>query len=274
MSDRQNHVGKGGYPEDPDLPDNVSALYVSTKNTWQDAENLDDTHGYNSYIWIPEETFEVRIMKLHVYSEKFRAYSKSALGGGAAVVTSGASSESTTADGGAQVVASAGGSSHQHKVADVSAFVSDYTKRRIYVIDANGYYHYGNVEFLTLPGGGWQTSLEGGAGAHTHNVSLPDHTHGMAHTHDVTLEDHTHEIDFGIYEEAITGRTLSAVLYDPDDNEVHDFGVILTGEDDVVLDLSDYFDTLEYGMYRLALSASGRLRARLVFYELCVMYAA
>lgn len=241
MGEQPDNIGRGGYPQYPDLPDGVSALYVSTKNTWQDAENLDDTHGYNSYVWIPEETFEVRILKLHVYAEKFRAYSK------------GASS------GGGQVITSQFGSNHQHRVASVTAWVSDYTKRKISVLDGGGTMRAGNIEFQVAPVSGWMTSLEGGSGAHTHGVSLPNHTH---------------DIDFGIYEEAITDRTLSAVLYDPDDEEVHDFGVILTGENDVTLDLSEYFDTLKYGMYRLELSASDRLRARLVFYELCVMYAA
>jgi hypothetical protein len=137
---------------------------------------------------------------------------------------------------------------------------------------------------------GTKTSASGGA-SHAHTVSgqttstQDNHTHSVAigtvtsaagagsHSHDVTIDDHTHSIDFGIYEEAITGRTLSAVLYDPEGNVLKDFGVVLTGEDNDVLDLSEYFATLKYGMYRLVLSASGRLRARLVFYELCKMYA-
>ncbi|GAI75557.1 unnamed protein product [marine sediment metagenome] len=39
-----------------DMPDYTHAVYTSVKNTWQDAENLDDEHGYVTYIWIPEET--------------------------------------------------------------------------------------------------------------------------------------------------------------------------------------------------------------------------
>ena len=37
---------------------------TANKNTWQDAENLDDTHGYTSYIWIPEETLTYGMYKL------------------------------------------------------------------------------------------------------------------------------------------------------------------------------------------------------------------
>lgn len=114
---------------------------------------------------------------------------------------------------------------------------------------------------------------ESGGGSHDHNVSGQTAEAVTNHTHSVTIDDHTHEIDFGIYEEAITGRTLSAILYDPNGNILKNFGVVLTGEDSDILDLSEYFKTLKYGMYRVVLSASNRLRARLVFYELCKMYA-
>jgi hypothetical protein len=114
------------------------------------------------------------------------------------------------------------------------------------------------------------------AQSHTHDVNIGTVTSASgagSHSHDVTIDAHTHDIDFGIYEEDITGRTLSAKLYDPDGNVLKDFGTVLTGEDNDVLDLSEYFENLKYGMYRLVLTASGRLRARLVFYELCKMYA-
>jgi len=119
---------------------------------------------------------------------------------------------------------------------------------------------------------GTPTSESGGA-SHDHAVSGQTAEAVANHTHTITLVDHTHDLDFGIYEEAITARTLSAILYDPDGTELKDFGVVLTGEDSDILDLSDYFETLKYGMYKIVLSASGRLRARLVFYELCKMYA-
>jgi len=272
MSELPDYIAKGGYPKDPDLPDHVEALYVSTKNTWQDAENLDDTHGYNSYIWIPEETFAVNVMKLHVFAEKFRAYSKSAAAGGGTTVTSGASSATTTAAGGGTTVTSTSEASHKHKLGYLAdgTYTPDMNMR---MFDQNGGVSclasvYRN-DFI----GGTDIYTYGAPTAHTHNVTLADHTHDMPHTHNVTLADHTHDIVYGIYEEAITGRTLSAKLYDPDNVLVHDFGVVTTSEQDVELNLSSYFDTLKYGMYRLELSASARIRARLVFYELCVMYA-
>jgi len=292
MSELPNHTIQGGAPKDPDMPDYVRAVYTSVKNTWQDAENLDDTHGYTSYIWIPEETFKVDVMKLWVFSEKFRAYSKSALSGGASVVASTVVTPSHTHNVtipnhthnvsiGTKTSSAAG--SHRHKVFDVGGTTSEPALGR------------------------WVTYANAGGGDSTHAIdstvsesvytreAAADHQHdvvigtvtsasgggttvtsasgGGSHSHDVDIPAHTHDIDYGIYEEAITGRTLSAILYDPDGNVLKDFGVILTGEDNDTLDLSEYFATLKYGMYKVVLSASSRLRARLVFYELCKMYA-
>jgi len=607
VTELPNHVTEGGAPPDPDMPDYVRAVYTSVKNTWQDAENLDDSLGYTSYVWIPEETFKVDVLKIHVWAEKFRAHSKAALAGGAQVVTSettliahthdvaigtktsvaggahshtvtGATSSATSPDhthdvaigtktsaaGGAHIhsvtgstsvattpshthdvvigtktsaaggshrhkmflfvsstpggysaqdfrardvnlsevradlaiqygrdiytyetaadhqhdvvigtiTSASGGASHSHHVSGMTAVqapvdeylqlylpvdegsggtaydasgkgnngaingaawidgkygkalsfdgVNDYvdcgsgaslnilgditieawvkpdtvtdnhnifcrglhntdgfrlvqvgsqlyyityqsgtnqttksqvgslaigtwhsvvvtrsgTSAKIYVNGTDKTYSPGthldpatstrtakvgiyddavsepfdgivdevriynrvlSAEEITYTHThdvviGTVTSGSGGA-SHTHTVSgqtaeaTTDHTHDVAigtvtsasgggsHSHDVDLPDHTHPIDFGIYEEAITGRTLSAALYDPNGNLVHDFGVVTTGEDDEILDLSPYFETLQYGTWRLELTASGRLRARLLYYELCKMYA-
>jgi len=301
----------------PDFPDYVHAIYTSVKNTWQDAENLDDTHGYVSYIWIPEETFKVDVLKLHVWAEKFRAHSKAALAGGATVVTSGASSITTTVAGGAHshtvtgATSSATIAAHTHDVTigtktssasgthlhPMFVYINDspdpltnrkYIGRKVTGVDMDvnlytaepysldtGYCYATHTHDVDY---GTKTSASGGA-SHTHTVSgqtaetVTDHSHGMEHTHQVTLPNHTHDIDFGIYEEAITGRTLSAVLYDPDGNVVKDFGVVCTSEDSQIIDVSAYFSPLKYGTWRLVLSASGRLRARILYYELCKMYA-
>lgn len=303
-----------------DFPDYVHAIYTSVKNTWQDAENLDDTHGYTTYIWIPEETFSVDIMKLWVFAEKFRAYSKSALAGGGITKTTTATTPNHTHDvvigtktsvaGGAHshtvtlATSSATTPNHTHQVTigvKTSGAVSDiiadvYVASSVAAHDA-GYlitgYYYTDLPTSTHSHQvdvGTPTSESGGA-SHTHTVSgqtaeaVIDHTHdvvigtvtsasgGASHTHDVTLDDHVHSIDFGIYEESIAGQTLSAILYDPDNVELKDFGVLLTGEDNDEIDLSSYFETLKYGMYKLVLSVSGRMRVRCVFYELCKMYA-
>lgn len=322
-----------------DMPDYVHAIYTSVKNTWQDAENLDDTHGYISYIWIPEETFKVDVMKLWVFAEKFRAYSKSALAGGAQTKTSTTVTPSHTHEVAIGTKTSVAGGAHSHTVTGATSSYTTASHTHDVVIgtktsgEGGVHWHawanfesstpggYSSAKYMSYDSGasaslaldlasadkvtmythasvahqhdvaiGTVTSASGG-GNHAHTVTgqtaeaVTDHTHdvvigtvtsasgGGAHSHDVTFDDHTHPIEFGIYEEAITGRTLSAVLYDPDGNVLKNFGVILTGEDSDVMDLSEYFTSLKYGMYRVVLSASGRLRARLVFYELCKMYA-
>ena len=320
MSELPNHHVEGGAPPDPDMPDYVRAVYTSVKNTWQDAENLDDIHGYTSYIWIPEETFKVDVMKLHVWAEKFRAHSKSALAGGAKVVSSETAIGSHTHAVVVGTKTSVGGGAHDHGVTgatssattpnhthDVAIGGTTSTESAVnYPVVAS--LNYGsecgagkcvvgvNTALVPLASHthdvnyGTKTSEAGGA-SHTHTVSgqttnvEADHVHnvnigtvtsasgGGSHSHNVELPDHTHPIDFGIYEEDITGRTLSAILYDPDGNLVKDFGVVCTGEDSVILDLSEYFETLKYGTWRLELTASGRIRARLLYYELCKMYA-
>jgi len=305
----------------------IGFAITANKNTWQDAENLDNTHGYTSYIWIPEETFKVDKMKLRIYAEKFRAYSKSALAGGAQTKTSSSGGGQTktstyhsiphthdvtigaktstyntiphTHDVVIGTKTSTSESTHRHSIGDFVGYVAPETsvslrmynsagdrtcdipckQYTIYVPYTGGLLaaHSHDVDYGTktsASGGvshahdvdyGTKTSASGGV-SHAHDVTIDNHTH------DVTIDAHTHDIDFGIYEEDITGRTLSVKLYDPNDSLLHDFGVVLTGEGNVIIDLSAYFGTLTYGMYKLVLSASGRLRARLVFYELCKMF--
>ena len=308
-----------------DMPDYVRALYTSVKNTWQDAENLDDTHGYTTYVWIPEETYKVDIMKLHVFAEKFRAYSKAAASGGGTVVTSEYTSIPHTHDVAIGTKTSVASGGHSHTVSGVTSsstsiahthdvtignhthdvvigtktsvgggshrhlmfkYQSETTPSDVWYLYecqiANG--NYSGIDLMSLVTEDLYTYET--VANHTHDVNIGTVTSaagggttvtsasgGGSHSHDVTLPNHTHDITYGIYEDAITGRTLSAILYDPDGNLLEDFGVVCTGEDSQIIDLSDYFSTLKYGMYRLELSASGRLRARLVFYELCKMYA-
>lgn len=250
MSDIQDFLHNGGAPRHLDLPDYTIAMYTNVKNTWQDAENLDDTHGYTSYIWIPDETHSVVVMKLAIFTEKFRAYSKSAAAGGGTV-------ETTSGEGG-----------HTHN------FVVSDTQREslehILTTNEMPYHAHSGVTRGTE-----STDPVGSALGHTHlyyDSALSSIGSVGDHTHTVNIPNHTHPINFGIYEEDIAGRTLSAALYDPDGNLLKDFGTILTGEGSITLDLTGYFSPLKYGFYRVELTASGRMRVRLVFYELCRMY--
>ncbi len=289
LGDNPDNVGSRGSPIYRDMPDYMGAVYVNTKNTWQDAENLDDVHGYTSYIWIPEETFKVKLLKLHVYAEKFRAYSKATkttlpshthdVDVGTPTSESGGKRHAHVVEYG--ITTSVGGGTHRHLMFTVRAAARGRILHEYYARDSAGA----------------AVSVDIGASPVTAiytRDTTPDHTHNVvmgaktstyvtpSHTHNVTIGtktsksgggSHDHGILFEIYEEAITDRTLSAKLYDPNDNLIKDFEVVTTGEDDVIIDLSDYFEDLKYGMYRLELTASGRIRARLVYYELGIMFA-
>jgi len=272
MSDLSDYLRNGGVPRYRDLPDYWQGLVTNIKNTWQDAENLDDTHGYISYIWIPEETYSVVVMKLAIFAEKFRAYSKSALAGGGTVVTSTVVTPSHTHDVNIGTKTSAAAGSHRHLM-----FYYTTTGPELWLYNYTCLDQDGNVLSTQMyaPEAGKHMYTYEAAGEHSHEVNIGAVTSeagGGSHSHDVEIPDHTHDIDFGIYEEDISGRTLSAKLYDPDGNLLHDFGTILEGEGNTTLDLTDYFSPLKYGFYRLELSASGRMRVRLVYYELCRMY--
>ena len=227
----------GGAAKCPDMPDYWHAILHPCKNTWQDADNMDNTHGYIAYIWIPADTYQVRRMRAHVYLEKFRAYSTGAAAGGASVQTSTFAGE------------------HDHIM---FLYVSDtpagYALRKYRCKDALGDHDIDLATQFT-------------------NRALKTYGAAADHSHNVTIPNHTHNIVYGIYEEAVGGRTLSAALYDKNGVLLNNFGVIQTGEGDVELNMDAYFATLVYGMYELRFTASARLRMRVFFYELSYMYA-
>ena len=327
LGDNPDNVGSRGSPVYKDMPDYMGAVYVNTKNTWQDAENLDDVHGYTSYVWIPEECFKVKILKLHVYAEKFRAHSKAAKEATPDhthdVIIGAKTSTSVKPDHTHNVVIGAktsesGGGLHSHVVAIGTKTSTDESthkhklgsllvKGTAYQTGYFSVFNQAEVEIglalceFTSQENPWTF---GAAIAHNHDVVIgaptssaetPDHTHnvdygtktsasgGASHAHSVdyatkTSESgagvHGHEIDYGIWEEPdISGRTLKAKLYDPNDNLLATFDPLTTGEEDVILDLTEYFKDLKYGMYRLELEASDRIRVRLVYYELGIMFA-
>ena len=276
MSDSEDNVAEGGAPKYKDLPDNVEALYVNTKNTWQDAENLDATHDYISYMWIPEEMFSVKIMKLRVFPEKFRAYSQ------ATKVTLPTHSHTLKL----LTTTSAGGGAHSHSVTGVTSTPAD-----------EGIDGYLPTSFDTLwahttsdPGSSVKGfyAVQGNYAAafcrleHKHSVSgqtavaVGTHTHTVDFTAKTTDDgggEHDHEIKYGIYEETPTGITVSAELYDPKDNLLEKWDPLTTYPTPVTLDLTEYFKDLKYGHYYLKLTVSGRMRVRLVYYELGIMFA-
>lgn len=286
LPDNPDNIGSRGSPVYKDMPDYMGAVYVNTKNTWQDAENLDELHGYKSYMWIPEETFKVKLMKLHVYAEKFRAYSKAAKEATPShkhdVKIDTATSTSVKPDHTHSVtgVTSSGGGVHRHRMFRYMAAAETLERYKYYCRDSEA----AERAIIMEVDSDRDLYSYDAAPTHTHDVSgQTAEAGGASHAHTVdyktkTSEEgagiHGHEIEYGIWEdEEIAGRTLSAILYDPKGNPLMEWDPLTTGEMDVILDLTEYFKDLKYGMYRLELTASGRIRARLVYYELGIMFA-
>lgn len=298
-ADVPDHTIIGGAPKCADMPDHSFAILVPNKNTWQDAENIDQTHPYKSYIWIPEETQSVQIMKAHVWAEKFRAYATGMAAGGGR--------HRHTVDYGTKTSA-AGGGTHSHTVTGQTAVYGGGHGHALEHVDWNRTTGSHTLTIAEMPihrhevvsTGDTHTADTGGDGGHTHtyknkyaerapvggehthsvtgatsSVETPSHTHSVvigAKTSNYVTPAHTHALVYNIEEEDITGKTLGAILYDKDGAELHDFGNILTGEDDVELDLSEYFTTLDYGMYYLELTPNYKMRVRIMYYEMCYMY--
>ena len=273
LPDNPDNVGSRGSPVYKDMPDYMGAVYVNTKNTWQDAENLDELHGYTSYMWIPEEMFSVKIMKLHVYAEMFRAYSKTTetvlpshrhdVKIDTATSTVETPSHTHTVSG--QTAESSGAHAHGFDRVD--------WERKTGTTEGHTHIYWDQYTIEIFTSGAHTHSVSGvtsgsGAGSHSHTVDY------KTKTSEEGGKAHKHEIDFGIWkDEEIAGRTLSAILYDPKGNPLEEWDPLTTGEMDIILDLTEYFKDLKYGMYRLELKASGRIRARLVYYELGIMFA-
>ena len=155
--------------KNPHIKDMMSGILIQS---WGDsvADNVDSTHKLKLKFYIPDETVEIKQVKLNFSLEPFRAYETGAASGGGQTTSSGGGLNPTT-----------GASS-------------------TWTTDANQ----GTVDFLytsTVEGHqhGYASLGEHYHGMnHTHNVSIPSHAHSVSN--------HTHSIDYGIYEStAATG---------------------------------------------------------------------
>ena len=172
--------------------------------TWQEGrcDNVDSTHPLVLSVYLPTETRSIRKALLRLRLHKFRAYETGAASGGGAVVTS--------QSGGGQTSSSVDymlpgywlppdwmdlEGSHSHSASSGSALTSG-TGRTYGASDGSGHYHDFDISQL-----GHSHSISiGSAGAHAHGRDVK-HSHGLpAHTHDVNLPDHAHGLVFGIYE--------------------------------------------------------------------------
>jgi hypothetical protein len=145
--------------------------------------------------WIPDRIQVLHEAKVLLRFRQFFASAKSATSGGGSTSGSGGSSTETTADG-----------NHAHEIGTAAADAGALTMRDVGGIS-------GHVRVETDFTGAWNTSPEGLPGyGHTHEVSVPAHTH--------STPAHAHGITYGIYKEAAPATIAVDVTlweYDGDD---------------------------------------------------------
>lgn len=150
--------------------------------SWQDGrcDNVDDKNPLKLHIYIPKETQRIYKAALRIYTEGFRAYSKTTEWKGAqstSTESGGGNYTSTDYDGG-KVETSHGATNVQ-----------------------------GGMVTVNVKGGGGGTVSFYQTQYHEHEVDIPGHNHGVNipnHSHGVDIPGHSHEIVFGIYQEYVS----------------------------------------------------------------------
>lgn len=141
-------------------------------DTYGYAENIDTEHPFQLPVWLSPDILNVNRVRLHIDSQKYRAYEKGAASGGGTTATSsnGGGTSTTTASGG-------GGS-----VTSSEESLNDSQSLNHPACPHGAFSHLPHWHVVSIP-------------AHTHNVSIEDHTHK------VTIPKHVHALEYGIFED-------------------------------------------------------------------------
>jgi len=210
------------------------------------ADNADTRHPAVLKFELPENIVHINRINLNGNTAPFRGYSLATGGGGSTTTTTGgggAFTQTSTAGGSNNATTSSGGGSTQTSSATTlqaqymtssgnsgpnqakhnHGLYEAYNGKTAYIYQ---YDSDGNVLVKT----GWVDSGAHTHEEHSHNVTIPSHTHNFSwshshslsindHTHQITLPSHTHEISYGIYE----GEQAEAMRLVVDGNEVGTF---------------------------------------------------
>ncbi|MCM8900623.1 phage tail protein [Caldicoprobacter algeriensis] len=218
-------------------------------DTYGYAENIDAEHPFQLPVWLSPDILNVNRVRLHIDSQKYRAYEKGAAAGGGTSVTSeagggttvtssaGGGTTATSSSGGGTTVTSSSAASHRHKMfnnIETSAPASDfinaygftYSREPSQLSPAEVY-----LLMLSSPGGNHLYTYEA-SGEHSHSVTIPNHSHTVTvpdhshtvtipnHSHAVTIPDHAHVLQYGIFEDTypqnvyvkVNGQTVAGPL--------------------------------------------------------------
>jgi len=233
------------------------------------AENIDATHPFVLPVWLSPDILYVNRVRLHIDSQKYRAYEKgiasaaavtatsaggggstatsSSGGGSTATSSSGGGGSSTSSAGGGQTTSSGGSEKRSSYEKPTFSIPDDDTSTRIFFespthLDFNGVKIQGHDHVVdtrhdhTVSDHSHSVSFP----AHSHNVDIPAHSHSVdipSHTHDVTIPAHTHDIQYGIFEDTYPADVTIKI------NGVAIPGVSLSGGGSLDMDISSYIQT-------------------------------
>lgn len=205
-------------------------------DTFGYAENIDENHSFQLPIWLSPDILYVNRVRLHIDSQKYRAYEKGLKGGGATTTSTGPSSKTTSDNGGqsTQTSSSGGGSTQTSSSAGQSTQTSSNgggatvsvkfwratsgfdigppseldhqwvevvpvgSTQGVDLFSLDHQHMIGNHNHdVTTPSHQHNVTIP----VHQHDVTIPSHSHGMDHNHQITIPDHTHDIEYGIFED-------------------------------------------------------------------------
>jgi len=195
-------------------------------DTFGYAENIDAAHSFQLPIWLSPDILYVNRVRLHIDSQKFRAYEKGLLSGGGSTTTS-------SSGGGSTQTSSSGGSS---STTITTPPASSYDVANVVVV-ATSSENPATPHYHSLPGG-----LLAMAYQHTHQfvISILSHIHTLnipAHVHDLIIAAHQHAIDYGIFEDTYPATVQVKI------NGVVVPGVVIADGGSLDMDISSYIGT-------------------------------
>jgi phage minor structural protein len=206
--------------------------------TWQEGrtDNVDGSNPLTLYIYIPEQTINIKKALLRFKMLNFRAYSTGAASGGGTSTTSGSGGSQslvTTSESGGSNTVTSGDSG-----VDVQYAYSQ-------TESSEGHSHL----FRDVIG-------------HKHYINLPNHTHNInlyipSHYHDVYIPSHTHPINYGIYKGTVSSQISIHINGTNKDVELGGkFNI-----DKSNLDITSYLQVGQWNVIDLYSSQLGRIDA-------------
>lgn len=161
-------------------------------DTYGYAENIDAEHPFQLPVWLSPDILNVNRVRLHIDSQKYRAYERGASDGGGTEITS--------ASGGGTTVTSSSVASHRHKMfnnIETSSPADDFITAYGFTYSRNPGQLSPSEIYFTMPAspGGNHLYTYEASGEHSHSVTVPDHSHA------VTILNHIHALVYGIFED-------------------------------------------------------------------------